>query len=131
MENSERKSMSIKAVVIDLESGLTRKQIREKYELTHADMKTLFSHEKLKGRRTQSSSILEIIDDLDEEADARPLEEEPVVEEEVSTPEATTNPEVAPLPVEPTPVVATEDWGTVPVVEEVVEDRPPFDRVSN
>lgn len=58
------KQLSVSQVLNDLNNGLTRDQIKEKYELNFSEMKMLFNHPKLKGKRAKTAGAsLMIIDD--------------------------------------------------------------------
>ena len=59
------RQISISAILEDLKNGMTRKDINAKYELNPIDIKKLWSHEKLKNKKTAKYvSELEIIDDI-------------------------------------------------------------------
>lgn len=61
------KQLSVSQVLNDLNNGLTRDQIKEKYELNFSEMKMLFNHPKLKGKRAKTAGAsLMIIDDSEE-----------------------------------------------------------------
>lgn len=58
------KPVTISAILEDLKNGMTRKDINAKYELNPIDIKKLWSHEKLKNKKTAKYvSELELIDD--------------------------------------------------------------------
>ena len=61
-----RQQIRISQIVEDIENGLTRNEIKEKYSLTGVDMKKLFAHPTLKGKKARKLTI-EIIDDTIEE----------------------------------------------------------------
>jgi len=82
--------ITVSGVLEDLQNGLTRTaggkhyneevgSIQEKYGLTATEVKALFQHDKLKGKKTivQKELSFELIDDVEETV------EEEVVEEEV------------------------------------------------
>jgi len=58
----ERKQIKISEIIKLLENGYTRKNIAEKYDLKPIELKRLFSHPELKGKRTKLQSF-DIIDD--------------------------------------------------------------------
>lgn len=47
----EQKTLTLSGIIADLDSGLGRPQIKEKYELTGMEIKQLFQHPMLKNRR--------------------------------------------------------------------------------
>lgn len=47
----EQKTLTLSGIIADLDNGLGRPQIKEKYELTGAEIKQLFQHPMLKNRR--------------------------------------------------------------------------------
>lgn len=61
---SEKKSISIQGVLNDLEAGLERDDIKAKLGLSHSEMKVLFSHPKLKHKKTKKPVSFDIIDDV-------------------------------------------------------------------
>jgi hypothetical protein len=79
---SETKTISISAILNDLDNGLTRIKIGEKYSITPAEVKVLFEHAKLKGKKAKKSKALSfIIDDDTETVESEVVVEEVVVEE--------------------------------------------------
>jgi hypothetical protein len=67
--SEEKKKLTISGVLADLEAGLERKQIKEKYGLSHNDMKALFSNPKLKGKKAKKEfePSFELEDDVPDE----------------------------------------------------------------
>ena len=63
---TERRTISISAVLADLESGMTRIQIGEKYEITPREVKVLFENPNLKGKKARKRFVpsFEINDDV-------------------------------------------------------------------
>lgn len=53
MSNKENKTLSVQGILGDLDNGLTRKDIQDKYELSGRDMKHIFNHPDLKGKKTK------------------------------------------------------------------------------
>jgi len=51
---TEEKTISIKAVLQDLEDGLNRVKIGEKYGISIKEVKFLFEHPKLKGKKAKT-----------------------------------------------------------------------------
>jgi len=47
----EQKTLTLSGIIADLDNGLGRPQIKEKYELTGMEIKQLFQHPMLKNRR--------------------------------------------------------------------------------
>lgn len=72
--------VKISEVQADVAAGLTRPEIRTKYNLSPTAMKTLFSHPKLKNTRAASVGV-NIIDDTAESA--------PVAEQQDQNPQET------------------------------------------
>lgn len=58
------KQITISSVLQDLEQGLTRLEIQEKYELSNPQMKKLFQNVHLKGKRAKADIGLDIVDDV-------------------------------------------------------------------
>lgn len=54
-----------------LKEGKTREDIRNHYGLSKTELKDLFQHEKLKGRKTHKAPSFVIVDDIEEEGDTR------------------------------------------------------------
>ena len=66
MENKNQITVTVNGVLTDLNNGLSRKEIKAKYSLNSDQMKQLFSHEKLKGKKAKKSfGELIIIDDTE------------------------------------------------------------------
>jgi len=69
MENSnEKKKISI-AKILEMQSeGKLRKDVQEYYALSDSEMKELFKHPKIKGKRfaVKKESTLDIVDDTEE-----------------------------------------------------------------
>ena len=62
---SERKQISVSAVIDDLNNGLSRLQIGEKYGLTAREVKEMFKHPSLKGKKAKKvfKPSFELVDD--------------------------------------------------------------------
>lgn len=61
----EKIKITISSVLNDLANSMTREEIRDKYSLTNAQMKQLFQHPQLKGRKTKQVNVLfELVDDV-------------------------------------------------------------------
>lgn len=68
--SNEKKQISLSHVLDMLENGHTREEIGEHYGLNSTELKVLFKHEKLKGKRTKKKKpkpSFDIVDDLNEE----------------------------------------------------------------
>lgn len=63
--STDRKVVSVKEAVALFDAGKTRKEIKEHFGLTVAEMAQLCKHPGLKNRRTKIESKLEIIDDYE------------------------------------------------------------------
>lgn len=59
--------LTVSQILEDLNNGLDRKAIREKYNLTATDVARLFQHEKLKGVRVRTAPAFELEDDTVDE----------------------------------------------------------------
>ena len=71
------KTISIKAVLTDLENGLNRAKIGEKYAINFKEVKYLFEHPKLKGKKAKSVFVPSFT--IEDDVQAEVVEE--VVEE--------------------------------------------------
>lgn len=60
--------ITISSVLEDLNNGVTRVQIQQKYDLTARELKHLFQHPKLKNKKTKPKfePSFEIVDDVEE-----------------------------------------------------------------
>ena len=66
---SEKKQISVSAVIEDLNNGLSRLQIGEKYGLTARETKEMFKHPSLKGKKAKKVFVpsFELVDDVGED----------------------------------------------------------------
>lgn len=73
----EQIQVTVSGILEDLQNGLTRNEIKEKYSLSANQLKQVFQHEKLKGRKTkkQEAQVL-VIDDTVEETTVEPMTED-------------------------------------------------------
>ncbi len=55
---SELKRITISGILNDLENGLSRPEIAEKYEISPAEVKAMFEHPKLKGKKAKKKLVL-------------------------------------------------------------------------
>lgn len=65
--DGEQKTITLSGIIADLDGGLGRPQIKEKYELTGAEIKQLFQHPMLKNRRPKRALTkisFTLIDDI-------------------------------------------------------------------
>jgi hypothetical protein len=61
----EKIQITISSVLNDLANSMSREEIRDKYSLTNAQLKQVFSHPQLKGRKTKQVNVLfELVDDV-------------------------------------------------------------------
>lgn len=68
---AEKIKLTIAGILADLKAGLDRKQIKAKYGLSSIDLKRVFQHDKLKGRKVSPLPNFELIDDTtDDTAEA-------------------------------------------------------------
>jgi hypothetical protein len=57
--------LKISEILNDLTNGQTRQQIKEKYNLSTAQLKSVFSHPQLKGRKTKKvEQPIDLVDDV-------------------------------------------------------------------
>ena len=57
------KTIKVSEILLDVENGLERKDIKTKYGLTGKEMSLLFKHPSLKSKRAKKITELNIIDD--------------------------------------------------------------------
>jgi hypothetical protein len=69
MADEKKVKLTVSGVLADLDAGLNRIAIREKYGLSATDTKRLFQHEKLKGARVKTAPAFELEDDTAEEVE--------------------------------------------------------------
>jgi hypothetical protein len=62
----EKVKLTVSMILEDLNNGIDRKGIREKYGLSATDVNRLFQHEKLKGARVRTAPAFELEDDTEE-----------------------------------------------------------------
>lgn len=67
-QQPQKVKLTVSQILEDLNNGLDRKAIREKYNLTATDVSRLFQHEKLKGVRVRTAPAFELEDDTAEAA---------------------------------------------------------------
>lgn len=87
--------ITISGVLEDLNNGLTREDIQEKYGLNGVELKEVFQHPKLKGKKTKKPRGFVLIDDTEKDVIASEaevptnieVEESPVLEEAALEPE--------------------------------------------
>ena len=65
-------TLSVSGLLKDLQNGLTRDDIAEKYDITKAEVREHFKHPKLKNRKTIKAPIMKftLVDDTAEEETA-------------------------------------------------------------
>lgn len=98
---SEKPQIKVSDVLNMLRDGNSREEIREHYGLNKADLKRLFLHPSLKGRRTRIKAGFNLIDDVTEDSSTEPasisdtvtdtISEETVMEEVVMEEEPQSN----------------------------------------
>jgi hypothetical protein len=60
--------IKISEILNDLTNGQTRQQIKEKYNLSTGQLKAVFSHPQLKGRKTKKvEQPIDLLDDVTQE----------------------------------------------------------------
>lgn len=119
MEENLKKEIKVSEVLQLLQEGYTRDQIAVKYGISKKELKYLFQHPKLKGKKTIKGIGIAIVDDLEEMPEMPEASE--VWEEENSEPQSEdmeqrdfsqiSNTEEVPAPFEQTeiPRVAVEN----------------------
>ena len=61
-------NLKISEVLTALDNGMTRDDIQEKYNLSTRQLKSIFQHPKLKGKKTKFIQVLvNLVDDLEVE----------------------------------------------------------------
>ena len=63
---SDKKQIKISEVLVLLEQGKKRSEIATHYGITDADVKKVFAHPKLKGKKAHKEPIWELTDDTDD-----------------------------------------------------------------
>lgn len=81
----QRQQLSVSQVLADLADGKSREEIKEKYNLNSNDMKKLFDHPKLKGRRTKKAPSFQLVDDTVQEEQPKKSTPKKKVTAEVAT----------------------------------------------
>lgn len=71
MSQAEKPQIVVQDVLGMLKKGMTREEIREHYGLKKTDLKKLFQHPKLTGKKTHAKPAFTIVD---EEADSNQAE---------------------------------------------------------
>jgi len=66
MEENLKKEIKVSEVLQLLQEGYTRDQIAVKYGISQKELKYLFQHPKLKGKKTIKGIGIAIVDDLEE-----------------------------------------------------------------
>lgn len=64
--STETKQVTVSGILADLENGLTRKDIKQKYDLSMRELQHVFQHPKLKFKKTKQQPNVEVIDDTEE-----------------------------------------------------------------
>jgi hypothetical protein len=60
-------TITVSGILEDLANGMTRKEIKEKYSLNGAQLKTIFSNPKLKGKKLKKAEvIINLVDDTED-----------------------------------------------------------------
>lgn len=80
--------ITVSQILSDLDAGLDRKAIREKYNLSVEETKLIFQHPKLAGKRVKRSKAIKftLIDDTEQQiTDSQPATTDPEDETEEDT----------------------------------------------
>lgn len=119
MEENLKKEIKISEVLQLLQEGYTRDQIAVKYGISQKELKYLFQHPKLKGKKTIKGIGITIVDDLEEIPEMTETSEASEAWEEENAVETMDNIET-PAPFEETeiPIVTVESTvGTIDNIE--------------
>lgn len=111
--------IKVSEILLALQQGVTREEIKEKYSLSNKEMKVLFSHPKLKQKKTHKKPSFILVDDTEEDKGTElpfPTEEEEALIT-VLEPERILHPERAAMSEEVSEAV-NPVWGVVQDVEE-------------
>ncbi len=108
-EENLKKEIKISEVLQLLQGGYTRDQIAVKYGISKKELKYLFQHPKLKGKKTIKGIGIVVVDDLEEMPEMSEASE--AWEEENSEPQSEDMEQEDPAPFEQTeiPRVAVEN----------------------
>lgn len=69
MSEETKPTITVSGVHNLLDNGYSREDIAEHYGITMADVKRLFKHEKLKGKKAKKAPGFELVDDTVEDTD--------------------------------------------------------------
>jgi hypothetical protein len=86
----QKTQLTVSGILNDLNEGLSRPNIQAKYNLSGKDMKDLFAHPKLKGRKTKPAPSFVLTDDtsdLEMVVAVAPEETQEEISEEVNVTE--------------------------------------------
>ena len=72
----EQIQVTVSGILEDLQNGLTRNEIKEKYSLSANQLKQVFQHEKLKGRKTKKQEAQVLVIDDTVETTVEPMTED-------------------------------------------------------
>ena len=84
----KKQVITVSQILSDLEAGLDRKSIREKYNLSVEETKLIFQHPKLAGKRVKRSKAIKftLIDDTEQQTtDSQSDDTDPEDESEEDT----------------------------------------------
>ena len=85
----EKPIVRISDVLDLLDNGKSREQIAEHYGLTMADVRRLFKHEKLKGKKAKKQGMFELVDDIPAEGEVEEIRNYPTMTDDLEV----TNPD--------------------------------------
>lgn len=126
-----QKVVSVSAVIEMLEAGKKRKEIKEALGLTHDQLKAVFEHPKLKGRKAKFERVSRSRNSLviqDDTTDATPVDASIADGTLAAGEEGVLETETPYIPETPS-VIDPEPETIEPEVEEApVDSRPPFER---
>lgn len=110
---SEKAKITVSQLLSDLKSGLDRKAIAEKYEVSQSEVAEWFQHPSLKNKRVRPAAKFELVDDTEE------------APKKISAPKKVKEVSVAETPTATAETVVTETANTVVEQEEVAVTESP------
>lgn len=112
MEENLKKEIKISEVLQLLQEGYTRDQIAVKYGISQKELKYLFQHPKLKGKKTIKGIGIAIVDDSEEVPESLGQESPQLQDVEEGSTFSIANAETPTSPEEVEPSVVVEESAT-------------------
>lgn len=112
---SEKKVITVQEVLSMLENGKSREEIREHFELNKTELKQLFEHPKLKGKKTKKAPSFIVIDEDDTtiESEEDPINVKLTPEEVAQNPNTEDDPITENDSIEIVPGEVCKTWGSI------------------